>query len=318
MIRCSILPQARPALLLIMLSMAAVPMAYAQDAGAQDAAQDAAMQERLDRIERDLSMLQRQVYRDGGDAAPAGAAAGNVAVNLQVRMDRLEQQMRDLTGRVEDMTNEVEPAAPAPRTGEQRHRRAARSRPGAAGTGTGLRGSPAAPARGRGRAAAGNQRRGSHAVWPPGSVRRRAAARPVGQLWHPDPAWHALRTFVRRWPGPAPDRPYPGPTQLTPRSASAGSSGASRPPGSETLPSGSASAQYNAAFGLLRRADYPAAEEALAQLRPASIPRIRWPAMPSIGSARAFTRAADTPRRRRPLPRATSAIRGDRRRPTVC
>ena len=86
MIRRSILPQARPTLLLMMLSMAAVPMAYGQDA----ATQDAATQERLDRIERDLSMLQRQVYRDGGDEAPAAGQGGNVAVNLQVRMDRLE------------------------------------------------------------------------------------------------------------------------------------------------------------------------------------------------------------------------------------
>ncbi len=36
-----------------------------------------------------------------------------------------------------------------------------------------------------------------------------------------------------------------------------------RPPGDETLPSASPSSQYNAAFGLLRRADYPAAEDAL-------------------------------------------------------
>ena len=104
MIRRSFLPQARPALLLVMLSMAPAVMAFAQDA----AAQDAATQERLDRIERDLSMLQRQVYRDSGDTAPAGVAGTSTAVNLQVRMDRLEQQMRDLTGRVENMTNEVE------------------------------------------------------------------------------------------------------------------------------------------------------------------------------------------------------------------
>ena len=36
-----------------------------------------------------------------------------------------------------------------------------------------------------------------------------------------------------------------------------------RPPGASALPSGSVSAQYNAAFGLLRQANYPAAEDAL-------------------------------------------------------
>ncbi|MGA8760848.1 MAG: tol-pal system protein YbgF, partial [Stellaceae bacterium] len=64
-------------------------------------------------------------------------------------------------------------------------------------------------------------------------------------------------------PGPAIDAaaPYAGPTQLTPsRVASAGD--ALRPPGSD-MPSGSASEQYNAAFGLLRKADYEGAEDAL-------------------------------------------------------
>ncbi len=47
-------------------------------------------------------MLQRQVYRGSGGEAPPGAeSGGSTAVDLQVRMDRLEQQMRDLTGRVE-------------------------------------------------------------------------------------------------------------------------------------------------------------------------------------------------------------------------
>ncbi len=61
-------------------------------------------------------------------------------------------------------------------------------------------------------------------------------------------------------PGPAPERRYPGPAGSIGQTASAGSL---RPPGQETLPSGSPSSQYNAAFGLLRRADYPAAEDAL-------------------------------------------------------
>ena len=262
MIRCSIPLQARPALLLIMLSMAAVPMAYAQDAGAQDAAQDAAMQERLDRIERDLSMLQRQVYRDGGDAAPAGAAAGNVAVNLQVRMDRLEQQMRDLTGRVEDMTNNVNQLRQ--RLEQVNSDIDVRLGQGQ-GAGQGQASAEAPPPR---RAAAGE----------PPPVTNAAAAMPYGRPGPSDaapppdqsasfgtltPPGTPYGSSSGGAPGPAPDRPYPGPTQLTPRSASAGSSGASRPPGSETLPSGSTSAQYNTAFGLLRRADYPAAEDAL-------------------------------------------------------
>src|SRR6188474_2197002 len=56
--------------------------------------------ERLDRLERDLNMLQRHVYRGAtvSTYAPDGATA---SVNTQLRMDRLEAEMRELTGRVE-------------------------------------------------------------------------------------------------------------------------------------------------------------------------------------------------------------------------
>jgi uncharacterized coiled-coil protein SlyX len=101
MFRRSFLPQARSTVLLVLLSMGTTVSAVR--------AQDAATQERLDRLERDLSMLQRQVYRGTGGEAPPGAESGGAnAVDLQVRMDRLEQQMRDLTGRVEDETNQVQ------------------------------------------------------------------------------------------------------------------------------------------------------------------------------------------------------------------
>ena len=69
-------------------------------------AQDRAMQDRLDRLERDLSMLQRQVYRGGPAQVVSAGSAG--AVDAELRMDRLEAQMRELTGRVEDAVNGVE------------------------------------------------------------------------------------------------------------------------------------------------------------------------------------------------------------------
>ncbi len=101
MIRRSFLPQARATAVLVLLSMAVAAPAVR--------AQDASTPERLDRLERDLSMLQRQVYRGtGGEAPPGAESGGGTAVDLQVRMDRLEQQMRDLTGRVEDETNQVQ------------------------------------------------------------------------------------------------------------------------------------------------------------------------------------------------------------------
>ena len=63
--------------------------------------QDRSTQERLDRLERDLNMLQRQVYR--GAPQPVVLGDSSVAVNTEIRMERLEGQMRDLTGRVEEI-----------------------------------------------------------------------------------------------------------------------------------------------------------------------------------------------------------------------
>ncbi len=244
MIRRSILPPFRPVLLLVMFSIAPIPTAFAQDA---------ATQERLDRIERDLSMLQRQVYRDAGDAAPAGVAGGNIAVNLQVRMDRIEQQMRDLTGRVENMTNEVEQL-------RQRLEQVNSDIDVRLGQGQGQASAPPEPPLPR-RPFPGPAMAASEPAPvtdappvpygrppPPDSLQPPDQSASFGTLTPPGAA------------GPPPERPYPGPAELGKQAASAGSL---RPPGDAALPSGSASAQYNAAFGLLRRADYPAAEDAL-------------------------------------------------------
>src|SRR5215813_1875261 len=99
MTRRSIRSYARPTLLLMALAGVAAPIPSARS-------QDRAMQDRLDRLERDLSMLQRQVYR-GGPPSAIGPGSG-AAVDAELRMDRLEAQMRELTGRVEDAANTVE------------------------------------------------------------------------------------------------------------------------------------------------------------------------------------------------------------------
>ncbi len=54
-----------------------------------------------------------------------------------------------------------------------------------------------------------------------------------------------------------------GPQPFAPEPEKAGTGGGVRPPSSGGLPAGSASEQYNFAFGLLKQADYPAAEVAL-------------------------------------------------------
>src|SRR5437870_9489261 len=67
--------------------------------------QDRLTLERLDRLERDLNMLQRQVY--GGGPAPMMSGDPGGAASGEVRMDRIEQQMRELTGRVEEFVNQI-------------------------------------------------------------------------------------------------------------------------------------------------------------------------------------------------------------------
>ena len=105
MTRRTFLPQAHPTMLLVFLAVAAAVTVAAPAVRAQDVS----TQERLDRLERDMTMLQRQVYRGtGGEAPPGAESGGGTAVDVQVRMDRLEQQMRDLTGRVEDRSNQVQ------------------------------------------------------------------------------------------------------------------------------------------------------------------------------------------------------------------
>jgi tol-pal system protein YbgF len=240
-----ILPQAGPTLLLALL-LIAPPAARAQDAGTPDGG----TQERLDRIERDLSMLQRQVYRGG----PIVSGDSNAAVDVQVRMDRLEQQMRDLTGRVENETNEVEQLRQ--RLEQVNSDMDVRMSQG--------QGAPPPPRPGGGSMMAARE---------PPSIADSVPSNPYGRrppaaVPPPDPAENFGRLTPPGMPppsppGPVPERPYPGPTDLTPQVASAGSGDTLRPPGAEGLPSGSTSQQYNSAFGLLRRADYPAAEDAL-------------------------------------------------------
>ena len=84
-----------------------IPAAPAQDTG-----DTAALSDRLDRMQRDLDALQRQVYRGGtpvpataGGAAPETSGPG--ALQAEDRMTQLEEQMRDLNGKLEVINNEI-------------------------------------------------------------------------------------------------------------------------------------------------------------------------------------------------------------------
>ena len=207
------------------------------------------MQDRLDRLERDLSMLQRQVYRSGGGAVvPAGSSA---AVDTELRMDRVETEMRELTGRVEDAINGVEQLR---RRLEQinsdidvRFGQGQPTPPPPRSAGGGAVSSAAAgplPARGAPQATSPAPLAPQNPVTPPGNLALPPPYTPTG-----------VGTLT---PPKSPAGPHP-----SPELENAGTGGAIRPPSSGGLPAGSASEQYNFAFGLLKQADYPAAEAAL-------------------------------------------------------
>ncbi|HEX3412514.1 MAG TPA: tol-pal system protein YbgF [Stellaceae bacterium] len=216
-------------------------------------AQERAMQDRLDRLERDLSMLQRQVYRGAPSQVVSAGSAG--AVDAELRMDRLEAQMRELTGRVEDAVNAAEQLR---RRLEQINsdidlrlsqgpgppRNAAPSAHASAGI---TDSSPAGQLAMRGLSATANSPRSGPASdpMPPGNLGSPPPARPGGAGTLTPPGTPS------------------GATQPVPDTLNVATVGNFRPPSASELPAGSASAQYNAAFGLLKQADYPAAEEAL-------------------------------------------------------
>ncbi len=77
-------------------------------------AQDSALVDRMNRLERSLDALTRMVAR--GEAAPVAApgdaappmAAGPVAARLSLRIQALERDMQVLTGRVEEFTHHLD------------------------------------------------------------------------------------------------------------------------------------------------------------------------------------------------------------------
>jgi tol-pal system protein YbgF len=163
--------------------------------------------DRLDRMERDMNQLQRQVYRGGstsGAPVPAPSPDSGTAVNLELRLDQLETQTRTMTGSLEEANYSIDQL----------------------------------------------KRRLDKLV---SDIDQRFT-----QLEHPGAPVPGA--------GANPAAPPSQPGNLV--APGGGSQTASRTPAAPpqtggTLPTGSAQEQYNYAFGKLREADYPAAEEAL-------------------------------------------------------
>ena len=239
--RGPILRHARPTLALALMAAAiVVPIQAARS-------QDRAIQDRLDRVEKDLTMLQRQVYR-GGPSPVVPGGPGN-AVDAELRMDRIETQMRDLTGRIEFAMNGVEQLR---RRLEQingdlevrlsQGQGPPRAAPPNSHASAGIAdSSPAGPIA---------LRTAAPAVSPP-LPKPTASLAPPGTLV-PPPRDVPSGTGSLTPPGPAPGA----------QAMNFAPGDSARPPSAGGLPGGSASEQYNHAYGLLKQPNYPAAEEA--------------------------------------------------------
>ena len=213
--------------------------------------------DRIDRLERDVNLLQRQVYRGNlpsGAPVPVSPPDAPAALSNEVRITQLEGEFRTLTGQLEEITYNID---------QLKQRLDALS---------------------------GDIDQRFAALGPAGKPRPGAALRPP-----PPPAPQSTSPIVsdQATDAPPPDddsgptplagdnpNPNPPPPQSSGILGTLGggtvaplSAPPSPPPPAQQadagptapsdLPSGSAQEQYNFAFGLLRRADYANAEKAL-------------------------------------------------------
>lgn len=84
-----------------LLSLATTFPAYAVSYSEQQ--DNLRVMNRMEKLERDLSMMQRQLY-SGDTAAPAQPSSAGASTNtaqLNARIDTIEEQMRELTGKIE-------------------------------------------------------------------------------------------------------------------------------------------------------------------------------------------------------------------------
>lgn len=203
--------------------------------------------QRVDRLQREISTLQRQVYSGGEIPQPApGAAIGPgedvkpvVAARLHTRINELENQLRNLTGQIEQASFEVSQVAARldKLVGDVDFRlREIEARIGGGLPAEGVQGGPALGA------APGGQPGGLAAADP-------ATPQALGEV--PRSQVEALRASQGQGQ----------PTSLAPQAEQVAAAAPAQTGGG--LPGGSVKADYDYAFGLLRQANYVEAESAL-------------------------------------------------------
>ena len=196
------------------------------------------MSDRLERIERDMGALQRQIYRGqaSGQYYSAAPVDGSAALADQSRLDQIQEQQRQITGSVEELQNSVTRLrSQLDRLSgdiDQRLSALEGGRPGGSGDSSASSAQPSnlsAPSSDGPRS-------------PTASLNRNAVANSPRTLGPPTPLSPGLSSG--------------GTLSNSPSTAGGADAGSS-------LPSGSAQEQYNHAFGLLRQSQYAEAEQAL-------------------------------------------------------
>ncbi len=221
-------------------------------AGGAGSAWSQDLNSQVQRLRDDLNRLQRDYYQNRGGIPPAGGAAasgpdmgGDVANRLSGRIDQIDEQIRSLTGRSEELDYRVAQiqrrldklvedvdfrlSAIEKAMAERGGAAVAGAPPAAPPT---VAGSPATPAPAN--AAANRSSDPSTAVKPEGNL---------GTL-----VVTGSGSTVTATQSPNATLPTPPPARAAARTVK--------------LPTGTAQEQYNYAFGLLRQGDYGEAEQA--------------------------------------------------------
>ena len=242
---------------LAVVSVTAAPQVQAQNSDLQSLIQ------RVDRLQREIVTLQRQVYSSGEAPAPASELANlgpdtggevppRIAARLQTRVDELEAQLRSLTGQIEEANFQARQVASRldKLIGDVDFRLQELERRVGGGIGAPLaEGDPAAQPSGAGFAA--------------GGAGGTSGPQVLGQVSQAEV--DALRARQQQ-------QQFQDQAQAGQVEAQAGqvqgqvqSDAAAAPAAQQTaaLPGGSVQADYNHAFGLLSKANYGEAEVAL-------------------------------------------------------
>jgi tol-pal system protein YbgF len=208
----------------------------------------------VERLQRELTILQRQVYR--GEVPPAaegsvadGDVSGTQAARIELRLSQFESELRAMTGQIEQFgykINQVDKRLDSLVTDVDRRLQNLEQRleSGAAMPGESGAGSPGAAGTAANAPAA-------ETALQPGTTGQASTSGTLGVIDQQD-----LKQFQNQTTGSVD-------TQLQPGTAQAGGAGQTAAATGAVLPAGTPQEQYNYAFSLLRQAQYGEAEQAL-------------------------------------------------------